>query len=276
MTVFLDSSDAGKMAGYIGDDLYSRQRATRHQCVPVEEKGFFLAFCYCDINDALKDEERILIYCDGASLVFLGDNEHCRSILKKLPEDASPFKTLSEFFFSLTAGDMDSLENIETEVSFLEDSLLEKKDGVKNIGAKIIMLRRRLLRIKRYYEQLDLIVDRLAENENGCIPCELLPRFTSLGRRVDRLTESVVHLREFVTQLREAYQAQIDIEQNQIMKLFTVITAVFLPLTLIVGWYGMNFKMPEYEWENGYFFVVALSIAVCVVTVLLIKRKKWY
>jgi magnesium transporter len=60
------------------------------------------------------------------------------------------------------------------------------------------------------------------------------------------------------------------------MKVFTVITAVFLPLTLIVGWYGMNFTMPEYGWSHGYLYVIALSIVVCGICWLLFKRKKWF
>ena len=54
--------------------------------------------------------------------------------------------------------------------------------------------------------------------------------------------------------MREAYQAQLDYEQNQLMKAFTVLTAIFLPLSLIARWYGMNFSMPEYQWALGYPF----------------------
>ena len=70
----------------------------------------------------------------------------------------------------------------------------------------------------------------------------------------------VLNLRDYVTQVREAYQAQIDINLNKVMKIFTVITSIFLPLTLIVGWYGMNLKMPEYSWVYGYPFVIGLIV----------------
>ena len=97
-----------------------------------------------------------------------------------------------------------------------------------------------------------------------------------MSHRVDRLEAAVAHLRECTTQIREAYQAQIDIEQNQIMKIFTVLTAVFMPLSLIVGWYGMNFQMPEYRWSFGYPLVILFSIVVCSVTAWIFKRKNWY
>ena len=64
---------------------------------------------------------------------------------------------------------------------------------------------------------------------------------------------------------------------NQTMKLFTVITSIFFPLTIIVGWYGMNFQsMPEFAWKYGYLYVILLSVFVVAAFVLLGKRKKWF
>ena len=68
----------------------------------------------------------------------------------------------------------------------------------------------------------------------------------------------------------------LDLKLNETMKLFTVLTAVFLPLTVIVGWYGMNFRnMPELTWKYGYFSVIVLSALVVGVLVAVFKRKKW-
>jgi magnesium transporter len=130
--------------------------------------------------------------------------------------------------------------------------------------------------MKRFYEQLAIVIDRLVENENEAIAPDGLNRLIALNRRIHYLKQSVTDLRELVTQVREAYQARIDIEQNQIMKVFTVITAVFLPLTLIVGWYGMNFNIPEFGWRFGYLYVIILSVVVCVICVCIIKKKKWF
>ena len=78
-------------------------------------------------------------------------------------------------------------------------------------------------------------------------------------------------------QLVEAYQAQIDIEQNNLMKIFTVITAIFLPLTLMVGWYGMNFKY-MYELDSVYRYPVFIicSIIVCIVLIIYFKKRHWF
>ena len=77
-------------------------------------------------------------------------------------------------------------------------------------------------------------------------------------------------------QLRDLYQAHIDIKQNRIMTVLTVVTTIFMPLTLIVGWYGMNFKyMPELEWQWGYPVVILVCVVIAVGSLLFFKKKKW-
>ena len=65
-------------------------------------------------------------------------------------------------------------------------------------------------------------------------------------------------------------------KQNNIMTLLTVVTSVFMPLTLITGWYGMNFKyMPELNVPVSYPIVFVVCILIVVVSLLYFKRKKW-
>ncbi len=67
----------------------------------------------------------------------------------------------------------------------------------------------------------------------------------------------------------------LDYNLNNIMKLFTVITTIFLPLTLIVGWYGMNFtNMPELTWQYGYPAVIVFSVIVVMFCVIAFKKYK--
>ena len=141
---------------------------------------------------------------------------------------------------------------------------------------RIIAWRQELLRLKRYYDQLDSIFDDLAENDNGLLSKQDVRRFANLGNRMERYLNAVQSLRESVAQLREAYQSQLSIQQNDLMKIFTVVTAVFLPLTLLAGWYGMNFTgMPELQWKYGYLAVILVSVTIVAVLVIYFKKKKW-
>ena len=167
----------------------------------------------------------------------------------------------------LTANDVYKLESLENMIISLEDNLLMDKspsgDGIRDI----IKVRKDLLKVKRYYEQMEFLTDEIAAID---------PAFGFIDKKFDRLLEFVLHLQEYIEQVREAYQSQIDIEQNNIMKVFTVVTSIFLPLTLIAGWYGMNLRMPEFKWAWGYPFVIGMSLAVIAALVIIFKKKKWF
>jgi len=233
-----------------------------------------IAFDWYDVRHLDRAPGQIMIYLDADDLFFLCENEYAYNKAAALfkPADSNE-RALYSFFRALLRDDGQLLEQLEEQVTAMEDGLL---DGSRRTATGDIMaLRRRLLRLKRYYEQLDGIFEELTENDNDLIQEDALRHFIILGSRMDRLLRSVGSLRDYVTQLREAYQAQVDIEQNKLMKVFTVVTAVFLPLTLIVGWYGMNLKMPEYGWEFGYPLVIVLSVAVCAVCVWFFKKRSW-
>ena len=270
------SKDIRILLDYVGFDVFSRLLANRHLCAALENGAYLIAFHFCDIREPLHKDELVCIYCCNDALIFVSDNKRCIELMSDIDEKAEPYKQLLLFMNALTANDVTELEKTEDRIADLEDSLITEKQSTSDNSDSIIHIRRQLLKIKRYYEQLALITEDFTENVNKALSDELQKRYVSLDKRMDYLLNSVLHLREYITQVREAYQAQVDIEQNQIMKVFTVITAVFLPLTLIVGWYGMNLDMPEYRWNLGYGFVIVLSIVVCIGCMVIFKRKKWY
>jgi magnesium transporter len=272
----LKIKDIELLKDYVEGDIYARLLASRHACLALEDGAFLILFHYCDIKDPSHKEEKVCIYCSADHFIFLSNNAHCKKLLGEMNDQIDHFTLLLHFFQNLTANDVYDLEKIEDGITSLEDQLLMDKEIEPYRTSQIIGLRRELLKMKRYYEQLSLVTHELAENANNAISKDLLKKFHSVDRRIGYLLNSILHLREYVTQVREAYQAQIDIEQNHIMRIFTVITSVFLPLTLIVGWYGMNLQMPEYTWRFGYLCVILLSIAVFIGSIVFFKRKKWF
>lgn len=92
--------------------------------------------------------------------------------------------------------------------------------------------------------------------------------------RVEQLQNHVHLLRENVLQIRELYQSIQDARQNKIMAVITIVTTIFLPLTLITGWYGMNFVyMPELQWRYGYFAVIMISLIIVIAEIIYFKKK---
>ncbi len=233
-----------------------------------------ISFDWCDLRNPMEKPSRVVIYMDARDIVFMFETrealEAAGALLREAPGGE---QALYRFFIGLVKCDNDSLEAMEEEIISAEDGILTSPK--RKLSHIFTRFRRELFVLKRYYEQLNTIFEGLVENENRLISEESLRHFVILDGRIDRLYENVRSLRDYLSQVREAYQAQIDIEQNSLMKTFTVITAIFLPLTLLVGWYGMNLRMPEFEWDHGYMFVIALSIAIIVICIMLFKKRKW-
>jgi magnesium transporter len=100
--------------------------------------------------------------------------------------------------------------------------------------------------------------------------------FDLFSNRVSVLRSEAQILRDYSMQIQDLYESQISVHQNDIMKILTIVTTLVLPLSLIAGWYGMNFKyMPELTWKYGYQACIGLSILVIVVSLYLFKKNKF-
>jgi len=267
--------DLEKLSPYINENMMRHIKLGQIAKFECHEQINFISFDWVDILDVNSERTQIIIYFSEDNLFFICQDEQCLKKVKNLvKEGTSHERIVYSFFLELISGDTDFLEKLEENITDKEDDLItnSKREGTQDI----IAFRRELIKLKKYYEQLNHIFEGLIENENHLITHENLRYFRILDSRVDRLFATVLNLRDYVTQVREAYQAQIDIEQNSIMKVFTVVTAIFLPLTLLVGWYGMNLRLPEFSWKYGYPFIVSLSIIIVIVCIIIFKRKKWF
>ena len=238
-----------------------------------------LAFDWYDVRKGGKSE-KVLVYLDQEDLLFFCRDEaaaqYVRGAVRELNGSVTDNQQLLyRFFAGLFKGDMAYLEKLEAKINEGEGIILEgraKDDAPRRIAA----WRRELLRLKRYYEQLDAIFDEMGDNDNGLLREDILGRMTVLGRRTDRYLQKVCSLQELVAQLREAYQSQLAIQQNDLMRVFTIVTVLFLPLTLITGWFGMNFvNMPELQSEWGYPAIIAASVLLVAGLLWFFRHKKW-
>ena len=234
-----------------------------------------IAFDFYDIKNLEADPSQMLLYLDADDLFIICENEMSYNAAKKyFVETPSNERAMYYFFKNLFKGDTKNLEELEDRISDLDDAVIH--DGSEEIREKILDARYEVLRLKKYYEQFEEIFDELCDNDNDMLSEEYLQYFDILNNRCSRLLSQVLNLKEYVVQVRESYQAQIDIEQNRLMKVFTLMTSIFLPLTLIAGWYGMNLKMPEFDWDYGYPFVILVCVLVCVIWAVVFKKKGWF
>ncbi|MDF2540341.1 MAG: Mg2 transporter protein CorA family protein [Herbinix sp.] len=179
------------------------------------------------------------------------------------------------FLERLISDDYQMLEKLENELSNYEERIVNRKLD-KNFNLKITSLRKKLLLLDNYYEQLIVIGEELQENGIDLFNDSNLLYFRIFTDRVTRLNNNTRMLQDYSIHVREAYHALLDFNLNNVMKMFTVVTTIFLPLTLITSWYGMNFTtMPEITWKYGYLLVICLCILVAILCIIFFKKKKF-
>lgn len=183
-------------------------------------------------------------------------------------------RLICAFFERLLSRDGSDLERFDQRIAEMEEQIEDNTTG-KRFNSEVLALRRQLLVIRNYYEQLLDLFDAMLENEADLFAAKQLYHFRTARDKIARLSANAQLLRDSLVQVREAYMAALDYNANRIMKVFTVVTTVFLPLTLIVGWYGMNFRyMPELSSPYGYPAVIVLSVLVVALCLLFFRKKK--
>lgn len=213
-------------------------------------------------------------------LFFLDESGFVRSQIDKIAR-SDRWKPISvgQFFYAflelLIEKDLFYLEELQDRILKLEDAALA--GSTENFNVRMIAIRKEILTFYQYYSQLGAVGQLLQGNENSCFSADDLRLFRLFADQVQRFVQETEMLREYSMQVREVCQAQIDIRQNRIMKVLTIVTTIFLPLSLIAGWYGMNFAyMPELRWIYGYPMAAAISILVVFLCLWIFKKKKFW
>lgn len=249
-----------------------------------------LVFVVLDIlnfQDVFGEKDRIALYIRNDLCLIVSIKDEDGSIRKLFDtivqryedekqglKETVPEKFLYHFLERLTQDDKKFLENMEFHMSMLETRILKERVDPTFIN-EILSIKKELMYIWNYYEQLIDVGEVLRDNENEMFPSENVRRFLLFTERTNRLSENAKYLKEYTVQLQETHDAMLDYNLNNIMKLFTVITAIFLPLTLIVGWYGMNFDyMPELHLRYGYLGVIIFSTVVVLFCIVAFKKRK--
>ncbi|MGN0162007.1 MAG: CorA family divalent cation transporter [Candidatus Ornithomonoglobus sp.] len=233
-----------------------------------------------DKQNLLEKEFGFGFYIHKRHLIFIDDTKRLQKIAARLPEIKAYDTTLEARFFIeiiefLINDDVLYLQRYEDMLVDVEEELMEHE--IDDFHTDILRYRREIMTLNSYYQQMTEALQMMSENKNGLFNAEDIRLLKVVANRADRLFDNTKMLREYTGQLREMYQAQIDIEQNKTMRILTVVTTIFMPLTLIAGWYGMNFQyMPELASKYGYIGVIAFSVLIIVVEVLFFKRKKWF
>lgn len=154
----------------------------------------------------------------------------------------------------------------------MADNVLEIPHDFEEYIFKIKKEQRHLM---RFYKQLTELVTNIAESGVDYLDEINLTDMQMVANRLSRLNLEAQSMSEYATQIIDTYQAKINVRQNKVMQILTIVTTIFMPLTLITGWYGMNFNIPETTWKYGYLIAIISSIIIIAVEIILFKKEKW-
>lgn len=231
--------------------------------------------CIPKLLDVLGSRYRMYFFVNRSNVVIVDDEDFSIRLIhriqrKKAHQGETKERFLYNYISEFISRDLEMLVAYERRLLRMEEDVSQEK--ISDFQTKLMPIRRELLNLRSYYDEIMDFTRELEENENGFFLKKHLKYFGTLTDRADRLMSRTGHLLEYAQQVKDACQAQTDARQNSNMQFLTVISTIFFPLTLITGWFGMNFKdMPGLE--NGYPLIVALSIVVIIVCLIIFKKK---
>ncbi|MDR0374153.1 MAG: magnesium/cobalt transporter CorA [Treponema sp.] len=166
------------------------------------------------------------------------------------------------------------LDDLTGVIDEFEERALDETD--ESLMPDFQKVRQTLIRIKRVVSPLRESLAALMHLESPLINSELKPFLKDLHDNVMQAAETVENCRELLAGVMEINLATISTRMNKVMKVLTIISTIFIPLTFIAGVYGMNFRfMPELDWRYAYFVVWGVMAAIAIGMLVFFKRRQW-
>ena len=231
-------------------------------------------------NEQKKAQLSFGFYLTGRKVLFVEDEGKLKAWIEKQTEmfrDVdTPKQLLLRIMEHMIEEDTLYFSHMESELDKLEEEIIRGAGSNNIFFTSLTKHRKKLSEFNIYYEQL-IDIGELFSTSDFYQSEQDTQGWDRFMHRVEHLQNHVHLLRENVLQIRELYQSMQDARQNKIMGIITVVTTIFLPLTLITGWYGMNFVyMPELQWRYGYFAVIIISLFIVIAEIVYFKKKKFF
>lgn len=174
------------------------------------------------------------------------------------------------------------LENFGEQVELLEEELLDKPD--KKTLRKLHDIKRELLLLRRTLWPQRELLNKLTRDESEVINEDTLVFYRDCYDHTVQIIDLLETYREMTASMMDVYLSSISYRLNDVMRVLTVISTIFIPLTFIVGVYGMNFAanskspwaMPELNWTYSYPILWLIMIGIAIGMGIFFKRKGWF
>lgn len=166
------------------------------------------------------------------------------------------------------------LDQIEDRLNVLESNILENSG--KRQKAEIYQLKIDCLNMRKSVAPLRDAISQWSRCDSALIADETTLFLRDLYDHTVQILDSIDTFRDIINGLYDLYLSEISYRMNNIMKVLTIISTLFIPLTFLAGVYGMNFKnLPELNWPNGYFLFWGVCVIITIGMIIFFRRRKW-
>lgn len=251
----------------------------------VEEDQYiyvtFKSMEWSDTCNEIIDEQMSIFLLENTVIMFQEKKGDCFDPIReklRAPQTLFRERTIDFLFYRVLDISVDSyfeiVEKMSDYLDVLENEavLPQKSDYLQKIQDN----KKTLMKVRKYIFPLRDIFSKLTQSDHQLLDFRTKKYFTDVQDHTLQIYETVDAYREYNTNIKEIYLNTMSNEMNKIMKTLTIISTIFIPLTFLVGVYGMNFQyMPELGWKKGYYLVWAVMILTSLALVFWFKRKKW-
>jgi magnesium transporter len=166
------------------------------------------------------------------------------------------------------------MENLEEQVEGLEEELVTNPTPASL--HKINQLKKDMIFLRKSVWPLREMINNLERSESTLIQESTRIYLRDVYNHTIQVIDTLETFRDMVSGMIDIYLSGLSYKMNEIMKVLTLIATIFIPLTFVVGLYGMNFRnMPEIQWEYGYYAVLGLMVVMVAVMLTYFRKKKW-
>jgi magnesium transporter len=166
------------------------------------------------------------------------------------------------------------LDRLDDAIDTMEDQVIQQP--TQETMMHILQLKQNIMTIRRVAVYQREMLNRLSRGEFDLITANEMIYYRNVYDHLVRMTDLADSYRDMVSSLLDVYLSVTSNRLNQVMKVLTIISTIFLPLSVITGFFGMNFKyLPIAEWEHGVLLTAAMMVLVAVGMLWVFKRNHW-
>ncbi len=227
------------------------------------------------------EKETVSFILKNGILVSVRENDYLKSFndtVKKLFANPRNYPTGFHIFVALLETrveyDADMIEDATTAITKLSQTLTVAEDVDENVLLEIKNMQERVMHLRENVVDKHRVVSSILRSD--LVPEDLKPRLNMVIKDINSLVEHIKFGFDRLDYLQDTFLGLVNIEQNKIIKIFTLVSVIFTPPTLIASIYGMNFDfMPELHHVWGYPLALVSMVAVSVAVVVWFKKKNW-